>query len=159
MDKSSFMNEMRQLIHQANGNKMSENQLMKMDSMLISLYSLFDIDKNGILNANEVAAAMCVLARGAIAKKIKFGIRIFSSTDTKAEVKIRYHEFSKYLHFIFKLSLENKNEIMLDYDLETLAKEVATAAFVFNKLDPKSKDEIHLNQIMNFMNKQSSLDM
>ena len=47
---------------------------MKMDGMLISLYSLFDIDKNGILKADEVAAALCVLCKGSMASKIKFAI-------------------------------------------------------------------------------------
>ena len=54
-----------------------------MDSQLISLYSLFDIDKNGILKSDEVAAALVVLCKGSIASKIKFGLSIFSSTDTE----------------------------------------------------------------------------
>ena len=55
-----------------------------MDGMLISLYRLFDIDKNGILKSDEVAASLCILCKGTIASKIKFGIRIFSSTDTES---------------------------------------------------------------------------
>ena len=100
------MKEMKAVILQCNG-QMSENELMKMDGMLISLYTLFDIDKNGILKAQEVAAALCILCKGSIASKIKFGIRIFSSTDTKEEIKIRFSEFQTFLHFIFKLSLES----------------------------------------------------
>ena len=68
-----------------------------MDGMLISLYSLFDIDKNGILKADEVAAALCVLCKGSIASKIKFGMQIFSSTDTETEVKIKMGEFTEFL--------------------------------------------------------------
>ena len=124
-----------------------------MDGMLISLYTLFDIDKNGILKSDEVAASLCILCKGSIASKIKFGIRIFSSTDTKTEIKIRLREFQTFLHFIFKLSLESQDEIMLDYPLDKLAKEVATAAFQFNNLTDLENDEIHLNQVMNFMNK------
>ena len=86
------MKEMKALITHANGKNMSDNAKMKMDSMLISLYSLFDIDKNGILKSDEVAAALVVLCKGSMASKIKFGLKIFSSTDTEAEIKIRLSE-------------------------------------------------------------------
>jgi len=105
---------------------------MKMDSTLVTLYHLFDIDKNGILKSDEIAATMVILCRGPMAKKIKFGMRVFSSTDTKTDVKIRLNEFSTFLYFVFKLSVENGSEIMLDYPLEKLAKETATACFKFN---------------------------
>lgn len=128
-----------------------------MDGMLITLYSLFDIDKNGILKADEIAAALVVLCKGSVASKIKFGIQIFSSTDTEREVKIRLNEFTSFLHFIFKLSLEQGNEIMLDYPLDKLAKEVAVACWKFNEIEDLERGEVHLNQVMNFMNKQSTL--
>ena len=66
---------------------------MKMDAMLISLYTLFDIDKNGILKSDEVAAALVVLCKGSMAAKLKFAIQIFSSTDTENDIKIRHSEF------------------------------------------------------------------
>lgn len=116
VDKASFMKEMKDLIIRTTPN-MSDNARIKMDSTLISLYHLFDIDKNGILKADEIAACLVVLCRGSMAKKIKYGIKVFSSTDTKTEVQIRLGEFSTFLHFIFRLSLENGSEIMLDYPL------------------------------------------
>ena len=122
LDKKSFMKEMRAIIEECNKGQLSENERMKMDGMLISLYTLFDIDRNGILRAREVAAALCVLCKGSMAAKIKFGMRIFSSVDTKKEIKIRFGEFQMFLHFIFKLSLESQSEVMLDYSLEKLAK-------------------------------------
>ena len=152
LDKPTFMKEMKELITKCSPT-MSDNQRMKMDGMLISLYSLMDLDKNGILKIEEVSAALCILCRGPIAKKIKFGIRIFSSTDTPTEIKIRLNEFSTFLHFIFKLSLERSNEIMLDYPLEKLAREVATACFKFNNIEDLERGEVNLNQVMKFMNK------
>ena len=134
LDKPSFMKEMKALIMKCTPD-MSDNQKLKMDGMLISLYSLFDIDKNGILKADEIAAALCVLCKGSIASKIKFGIQIFSSTDTEAEIKIRMNEFISLVHFIFKLSLEKGNEIMLDYPLDKLAREVAVACWKFNNIE------------------------
>ena len=82
LDRPSFMKEMKALIIRCTPD-LSDNQRMKMDSQLISLYSLFDIDKNGILKSDEVAAALVVLCKGSIASKIKFGLSIFSSTDTE----------------------------------------------------------------------------
>ena len=159
IDKASFMKEMRELIMKCNGDGLSDNARIKMENTLITLYHLFDIDKNGILKSDEISACLVVLCRGSMAKKIKFGIRVFSSTDTEQEVKIRLGEFSTFLHFIFKLSLENNNEIMLDYPLDKLAKETATAAFQFNKIEDLERGEITLNQVLNYMNKQSSLDI
>ena len=92
LDKPSFMKEMKELILKCAGDDMSDNQKMKMEGMLISLYTLFDIDKNGILKVDEVTAALCILCKGAIASKIKFGIQIFSTTDTDSEIKIRRSE-------------------------------------------------------------------
>ena len=158
LDKASFMKEMKALILKCSPD-LTENQRMKMDGMLISLYSLCDIDKNGILKADEVAAALCVLCKGSVASKIKYGMQIFSSTDTDTEVKIKLSEFTEFLSFIFKLSLERGNEIMLDYDLEKLAREVATACWKFNGIEDLERGEAHLNQVMNFMNKQSTLDI
>ena len=117
IDRPSFLRVMKELILECNPN-LTENERLKMESMLLSLYSLFDIDKNGILKVDEVSAALCVLCRGSMAKKIRFGIQIFSSTDTEEEVKIRLAELQTFLHFIFKLSLESGNEIMLDYPLD-----------------------------------------
>ena len=103
------------------------------------------------LACSLIAAAF--LASDALAKKIKFGIRIFSSTDTKTEVKIRMGEFTTFLHFIFKLSLENKNEIMLDYPLDKLAKETSMAAFKHAGIEDLERGQITLNQVLTFMNK------
>ena len=111
----------------------------------MSLYTLFDIDKNGILKSDEVAAALVVLCRGSLASKVKFAIQIFSSTDSPTDIKIRFSEFQTFLYFIFKLSLESGKEIMLDYPLDRLAKEVATAAFEYNHIEDLARGEIHLN--------------
>ena len=126
---------------------------MKMDAMLISLYTLFDIDKNGILKSDEVAAALVVLCKGSMASKLKFAIEIFSSVETETEIKIRFSEFQTLLYFIFKLSLEAGSEIMLDYPLDQLAKDTATACFQHEGIDDMAQGEIHLNQIMHWMNK------
>lgn len=145
IDKSSFMKEMKELIMRCSAQSLSDNARLKMDGTLITLYHLFDIDKNGILKADEVAAALVILCRGSMAKKIKFGIQVFSSTDTTNDIKIRLNEFSTFLHFVFKLSLENGNEIMLDYPLEKLAKETATACFKYNRITDLDRGEVRLN--------------
>ena len=151
------MKEMRELIMKCTGDSLSDNARMKMENTLITLYHLFDIDKNGILKSDEIAAALVILCRGSMAKKIKFGIRVFSSTDTETEIKIKLNEFTTFLHFIFKLSLENNNEIMLDYPLDKLARETATACFKYNNITDLAHGEVTLNQVLNFMNKQSTL--
>ena len=38
------------------------------------MHRVFDIDKNGILDVQEVAAALVILCKGSIANKVKFGI-------------------------------------------------------------------------------------
>ena len=93
------------------------------------MHRVFDIDKNGILDVKEVAAALVILCKGSVASKVKFGLQIFSSVDTEASIRIKYAEFRTFLFFIFKLSLESSTEIMLDYDLNKLADQVASGAY------------------------------
>ena len=85
------------------------------------MHRVFDIDKNGILDVKEVAAALVILCKGSMASKVKFGLEIFSSIETETCINIKYSEFGTFLYFIFKLSLESSTEIMLDYDLNKLA--------------------------------------
>lgn len=123
IDRKSFMSKMKSLIEAANPN-LSDNQRLKMDLMLRKLYGVFDIDKNNILDVNEVAACLVVLCKGSLASKVSFGFQIFSSVDTPEDVKIKYSELRAFLYFIFRLSLETQSETLLDYDLETMAGEV-----------------------------------
>ena len=153
ISKQDFMREMRQMITSTQPN-MTENQTIKMESALLKMHRVFDIDKNGILDVKEVAAALVILCRGSIGKKVKFGLQVFSSTDTKNDISIKYAEFRTFIHFIFKLSLESSNEIMLDYDLYKLAGQVATGAFDFAGIDPE-KATINMNQVMQYLSKVS----
>ena len=122
LDKPSFMKEMKALIMRCSPD-LTDNQRLKMDGMLISLYSLFDIDKNGILKADEVAAALCVLCKGSIASKIKFGMKIFSSTDTETEVKIKMSEFTEFLKW--KKLVKQENDLKAENDEQSLVKKSA----------------------------------
>ena len=45
-----------------------------METTLQKMHRVFDIDKNGILDVQEVAAALVILCKGSIANKVKFGI-------------------------------------------------------------------------------------
>ena len=65
---------MKELIISSSNERLSDNQMRKLDNMLVTLYRLIDIDKNGILKSDEVAAALMVLCRGSMASKVKFGI-------------------------------------------------------------------------------------
>ena len=125
-----------------------------MDSALQKMHRVFDIDKNGILDVKEVAAALVILCKGSMASKVKFGLQIFSSIDTEGCINIKYSEFRTFLHFIFKLSLESSTEIMLDYDLNKLADQVASSAYTFAGIEDKKKN-IDMNQVMQFLNKVS----
>ena len=64
---------------------------------------------------------------------------------TESEIKIRLSEFKTMLFFLFKLSLESGSEVMLDYPLDTLAKETATACFEHEGIEDLDHGEIHLN--------------
>jgi Ca2+-binding EF-hand superfamily protein len=123
--------------------------MMKMEMTLRKLYSVFDIDKNGILDVNEVAACLVVLCKGSLASKISFGLKIFSTVDTPQEVKIKYSELREFMFFIFRLSLETQSEILLDYDLETMAGEVVASAFKYWDIDENG--EILLAQLTKFL--------
>ena len=65
---------------------------------------------------------------------------------------IKYTEFRSFLFFIFKLSLETSSEILLDYDLNKLADQVAAKAYEFAGVD-KRTGHLSMGQIMQFLNK------
>ena len=46
---------------------------------------------------------------------------------------------------------------MLDYPLDTLTQDVAKACFTFNGIEDLDKGEIRFDQVMKYLNKQSSL--
>ena len=123
MPKSAFFKEMRELIYEYNP-KMNEKEKSDLESTLRSLYSFFDIDSNGILDYQEVCAALVILCKGSVPNKISFAMRVFSTSDTKDLIQIDFREFKRLVHFIFKLCLETSTEILLDYDLEKLATSV-----------------------------------
>ena len=122
------------------------------------LYSFFDVDKNGVLDYSEVSAALVILCKGSVAEKISFAMRVFSSTYTESVINIDFKEFRRLIHFIFRLSLETKTEILLDYDLEKLADHVAKDAFKFSGVD-EAKGKLDFKQVMKYINKPSLQEM
>lgn len=76
-----------------------------------------------------------ILCKGDVAQKLKFALRVFSSTDTEESITIDFKELRRLFNFIFRLSLETSTEILLDYDLEQLADIVAKDAFESHEVD------------------------
>ena len=90
------------------------------------MYNFIDIDKNNFVDYKELTAALIVLCKSTMEAKLTYGIKIFSRSSDN---KINWIEFKRLLNFIYKLSLENSSQILLDYDLNTLATQVADYAF------------------------------
>jgi len=76
-----------------------------------------------------VSAAFVILCKGSVEAKIKYGLEAFSELDRPGHVVITMKNFKRFLLCIFKLSLESKQEVILDYDLEKLSGEVAIKCF------------------------------
>ena len=157
IDKNSFFKEMREIIEEANP-AMNETQKQTLETTLRQLYSFFDVDKNGILDYQEVAAALVILCKGDVAQKLKFALKAFGSTETQQSVTIDFKELRRLFHFIFRLSLETSTEILLDYDLEQLAGIVAKDAFESYGLD-LTKGRLEHTQLIRFVNKVSVAEM
>ena len=85
-----------------------------------------------------------ILCKGDVAQKLTFALKVFSSTNTEQSITIDFKELRRLIYFIFRLSLETTNEILLDYDLDQLASIVAKDAFESNGLD-FNKGKLELN--------------
>lgn len=71
---------------------------------------------------------------------------------------IDFKELRRLIFFIFKLSLETSNEILLDYDLGKLADAVTLGAFTFNQVD-HTMGKLNFRQVMKYINKTSEQEM
>ena len=67
--------------------------------------------------------------------KVKYGLEAFSEIDEPGNVVIRMKNLKRFLLCIFKLALEYKQEIILDYDLSVLSEKVAVNCFEFCKVE------------------------
>lgn len=119
---------MKKLILSANKD-LTANQKIQVDQTVSKLYTAFDLDGNGILDYQEVSAALVILCKGSIEAKIKYGLEAFSELDKPGHVVITMKNFKRFMLCIFKLALEFKSEILLDYDLEKLSDQVAVKCF------------------------------
>lgn len=90
---------------------------------------------------------------------MSFALRVFSTTDTKDKITIDFRELKRLINFIFKLSLETSNEILLDYDLEELANAVTLDAFKHSGVEDIKKGLLDFKQVMSFINKVSTQEM
>ena len=54
--------------------------------------------------------------------------------------------------------MESGNEIIIDYPLDKMASQVATACFAFNDVNV-GKGEVNLQQVMAYLTKPSTLDI
>jgi len=108
------------------------------------------LDGNGILDYQEVSAALVILCKGSVESKIKFGLEAFSELDKPGHVVITMKNFKRFLLCIFKLSLEHKQEVLLDYDLDKLSDQVAVKCFEFNGIEDTKKGQIDHKQVLKF---------
>jgi Ca2+-binding EF-hand superfamily protein len=116
-------------ILKANNPHMTAKQDQQADHTIRDLYNFIDIDKNNFVDYKELSAALIVLCKASLESKLTYGIKVFSRS---VENKVKYTELKNLLHFIYKLCLETKNEILLDYDMDKLAKEVSDYAFEYS---------------------------
>jgi Ca2+-binding EF-hand superfamily protein len=118
---------MKNLLFAANPN-MSAKEESNAEQTVRDLYNFIDIDKNNFVDYKELSAALIVLCKATPEAKLTYGIKVFSRSQSNA---INWDELNRFLHFIYKLCLETKNEILLDYDLDKLSKEVTDYAFEY----------------------------
>lgn len=65
------------------------------------------------------------------------------------------NDLQKYLLSVFKLTLETKQEVLLDCDMNQLALKTAKHCFDYNLVDDLENGTIGTSEIMRWLNKQS----
>ena len=95
-----------------NNSEIKENQSVLIEEGLKKMYSLFDMDKNGILDFVEIASALSILCKGTVVDKIKAVFsNFFAQTPSATEKSIAYVDLKKYFACVFKLAMETTKEV------------------------------------------------
>ena len=94
----------------------SENQKLKIDKVCKRLVKIFDTNKNGRLEYQEVVCALCVFCKGSVQQKLKWQLSIF--TDSSA---IKAKELKPFFESVLHLALSSTPEVLLDYPVHKLA--------------------------------------
>ncbi|CDW72278.1 ef hand family protein [Stylonychia lemnae] len=153
INKQVFFDTMRNLITIANPS-IDKNQTQQMDEQLRKLYSQLDQDKNGILDLVEILSALSLLCKGSIPQKMSCLQQAFFKQENQGQdQQISFKELKKYLLCIFKISLETKNEILFDFDLEKLAENSAKDCFEYNLEDDFDQGTLNVDAVLRWLNK------
>eukprot|EP00347_Sterkiella_histriomuscorum_P010583 403375721 len=164
VNKQQFFEIMRGLLANSASNSNinqdnDKNQNTKLEETLRKLYSLFDQDKNGILDLVEIFSSLSILCKGTIHAKINsiqsafFGGKSQSKNTSDGTREIRFKDLKKYFQCVFKISLETQNEIIFDYDLEKLAEQTAKDCFSYNLEEDLVEGSIPIEGIFRWTNK------
>jgi hypothetical protein len=78
------------------------------------MYAFIDSDGNGYVSYRELILALVILCRASIESKISHSISVFSAN----EQGLTCQEMNSFLQFVYRLSLDTHNEMLLDYDIE-----------------------------------------
>ena len=94
---------MRVLIQQGNP-RLTKNENLKVEETIKRLYSLFDHDKNGILDLNEVISSLSILCKGSLEAKLQ-------ALSLIADNGFSFKDLKNCFLSIFKLALETNKEV------------------------------------------------
>jgi len=119
------------------------------DDVIMKIFNLFDMNKNGIVNIDEVALACSVLCKGSVGDKAKI---LFDYYDLNGDKLISFTELVNYFKCFFQLSIKSSNKNFDLFDLDTLSQETAKNCFASLKIDV-IKGQIDLSQFRKWCDK------
>ena len=116
---------------------------MKLELILDRLYSAFDANHDGKLDFQELAAGICTLCQGDIAKRSEACFRIF---DYSNDGIIQKDELVRFLKSIFSVmyALDESVQSQTGMDAATLA--LVTAESIFKEYDVDESGGLSLEE-------------
>ena len=117
------------------------------------VFQLFDYDKSGALDSEEVANCLALMCGGSINEKIFAAFKLF---DTNNSMTLSFDELNRFIKCVFQIfaqvkdGCEHGNSIWKGIDVKKLTLATTEKCFADNKL-VKGKGEVNYIKFMNWM--------
>ena len=117
------------------------------------VFALFDYDKSGTLDSEEVANCLAMMCGGSINEKIFAAFKLF---DTNNSMTLSFDELNRFIKCVFQIfdtvkgDCDHKKSVFYGIDVKKMTIATTERCFKDNKLI-KGKGEVNYIKFMNWM--------
>jgi len=140
IDRPGFLTAFEELIGETD---ISSSEITRCEFVLNRLFDIFDTDRNGCIDIQELTAGLSILCGGSKESKMSAA---FDNYDLDGDGTISLHEMTRYLTAVFKIMYETKHGTAQRVGISAEALAVATAASIFQEADVNQDGHLDLEE-------------